>query len=119
MEEILISDLVTGDDYDFDIFVSDVPSGQTVVSGWLGIKNYDTDTDYVILKNVGTSLTSAGLVNVSGSYTRVYISLSSTETRLLNSRAEYTYDISILTSALKHKTVEIGTIQPVQDITRL
>lgn len=121
MEEVIIADLVTGDDYDFIILVADVPSGQTVVSGWLTIKRYDSDPDEdaVIQKNVGSSLTSAGIITTSGVYTNVTVQLTHHDTRLLNPVAEYEYDIAVLTSVNKKKTVEKGIIRPVQDITRI
>lgn len=118
---VTIADLVTGDDYDIDLLLSDVPSGQTVVSGWLTVKRYDTDTDAnaVLQKNIGTTLTSAGQITVSGVYTRVVFTLSSVDTRLLNPAGEYVYDIQVRTNADKNKTIEKGTIRPVQDVTRL
>lgn len=116
-----ITDMVTGDDYDFDLLVTDIPVGQAVVSGWLTIKRYstDADADAVVQKNVGTTLTSAGQITISGVYTRVYISLSSADTRLLNSAGEYVYDVQIRTDAGKNKTIDGGTIVAIQDITRL
>ncbi len=113
----VITNLVIGDDYDWDISISDVPAGQVVVSGWLTVKQYDTDLSYVFQKNVGTVLTSVGQVTISGIYTNVLITARAADTDLLNPLAEYVYDIQVITDAGRYKTVEKGIIRPIQDVT--
>ncbi len=115
----MITDLVIGDDYDFDVLVKGVPVGQVVVSGYLTIKKKATDTTNFIQLHIGTSLTSAGIITVSGDFTRLYFTLARDKTALLNPLAEYDYDIEVRTSADKAKTIEKGVIIAQQDVTRL
>jgi hypothetical protein len=110
---------VRGDDYDFDLLVSDVPTGQTIVSGWLTVKRLEDDDTALIEKNVGTTITSAGAISVSGIYTRVLITADYISTGLLRADTEYYYDIQVITSANRRKTIEKGTIQPLEQITRI
>jgi hypothetical protein len=121
MEETIITDFVTGDSYDFDYTVSNVPTGQTVVSGYLSVKNYarDADADALIFINIGTILNNYGLIQISGLYTLVTFTLNSSDTSTLLPAAEYFYDAVIITDAGKVKTIDRGRIQPVQDVTRL
>lgn len=109
---MVIQDLYIGDDYAFDVLVSDVPIGQTLVSGWLTVKRHadDDDDDAVLSINVGTSLTSRGQITTSGQYTNIYIVVPRTQTRLLHSRAEYAYSVKAVTDADIAKTIEQGTI---------
>lgn len=109
---MVIADIYTGDDYAYDLIVSDIPAGQTVISGWLTIKEFATDDDSesIISKNIGTGLTAAGQITVSGVYTRMYFIVPRAETRLLNHLGEYEYSIKALTSANFAKTVAQGTL---------
>lgn len=121
MEETIITNFVVGDSYDFPYTVEDVPAGQTIVSGWLSVKNYarDADEDALIFVNIGTILTTHGIISVSGLYTLVTFTLNPAETNVLNPNTEYFYDAVIITNAGKVKTLEYGRIRPVQDVTRI
>lgn len=116
---VTVTNLVRGDDFDFDLLVSDVPAGQTLVSGWLTVKRLEDDDTAIIEKNVGTTISNAGVIAVSGIYTRVLITADYISTALLRADTEYFYDIQVITSANRRKTIEKGTIQPLEQITRI
>lgn len=114
-----ITNLVTGDDYDVDILVSDVPAGQTLTTAWFTVKNYDTDVDSnaVFQTSITTNATTTGQITTSGIYTRCLFTLVPAQTRLLNRAGQYSYDVQVKTNLGKIATVEKGTLTPVGDVT--
>jgi hypothetical protein len=112
-----ITTLVTGDDFDVDILVSDVPSPLT--KAWFTVKKYAADLDVaaVLQTSITPVASSAGQITISGIYTRCLFTLTAAQTRLLNRNAQYYYDMQVMTSGLKIATIEKGLLTPVGDIT--
>jgi hypothetical protein len=104
-----------GDDFQVDRTIPDVPAGQALAQAWWTVKASlgDPDSAAVWQKSINTSeqlgvgqILDAGASGVA----KIRFDGSEAESALLSPGVEYLYDIQLLSTAGKKKTIEKGTL---------
>lgn len=121
--DVLIENLVIGDDYDFRREVTDIPEGATLTKAWLTIQIHPAaaDSEAVIQKEITVDPSDDGQILDEGGSSgegEIIFQLTKTETADLYPNISYPYDIQVLTSTDKVHTLEKGLINPIQGITK-
>jgi len=123
--DIVIEDLVQGDDFEINRNISKVPVGQLLVLAWLTIKEFpveEADAEAIIQKAITTTnnpgtgqVTDADAGDGVGS---VRFDLVPADTILLDPATTYHWDIQVCTDADFTYTPTSGTIKARQEVTR-
>jgi hypothetical protein len=120
---VVINDIVEGDNYDIRRTITNIPSGQTLTQAWLTVKSSlaDPDVNAIVQLSITTSLTSAGQITDDGADQTgaLIFTLTGPQTRAIGDQSPtlLSFDIQLLTSTGKIYTLEIGTISALQDVT--
>lgn len=107
--------ITIGDDFQLNRTVPDVPAGQALSQAWWTVKVSlsDPDSAAVWQKSINTSeqlgvgqILDAGASGVA----KIRFDGSEAQSALLSPGVEYLYDIQLLSTAGKKKTIEKGTL---------
>jgi len=117
---VVINDVVCGDDYDVIRNITNVPVGQFVSEAWLTIRENHWDSDAAITKHITVTISGDGIIEDTGAtdtLARVRFALRADETVLLHEFYDYSYDIQLKTDAGKIYTPESGILTPFASVT--
>lgn len=122
--DVLIDDLVCGDDYDFERTITLVPDDTELAKAWLTIKRrpVDTDANAVVQKTITTTEVSGqGQITDSGAGDEtayLFFQLTAAETARLEPRRLYAIDVQVLTASGKKYTPLVGRVRPIAGVTK-
>lgn len=122
--DVLIDDLVCGDDYDFVRTITGVPIDTSLERAWLTVKRraWDGDGDAIIAKEIGLIETvGQGHITDSGDNDgrgEVFFQLGAAETAKLEPRRLYVLDLQVRTASGKIYTPLSGHLRAHRSVTR-
>src|SRR5262245_13966407 len=123
----LIDELVRGEDREFDLTVMNMDEigGDSLARAWFTVKSSPNDTDAAAIfqKEITTSLTAAGRIDVPGGGSPIqnahmFFNIPSSDTLKLEADIYYFYDVKALSSGNAKKVLESGRLIAVEQITR-
>jgi hypothetical protein len=117
-----IDSFVIGDDLTIERTIT-VPSGVTIANAWFTVKTgYDlADSNAFILKKITTNdVVGSGYISDTGAdgTGKVAFYLTPIDTLKLTPYSEYPYDIQIIWSDNKKRTIELGVIVAYPQVTK-